>query len=291
MAKIRRFLGLGAICLVSILLTAWSVGLLGKSADTSEGATAVENVSCRGQDESLWLEKAKRKLYFEAVIESVKHSKDSKEAFKLLNEFYLSDFDNLMNEFFPSARSICLNVFTLMDAKQISDAFLAAIKLLDGKAWFYLKNDRSKFSKYSLDCLLKEFEIYEDFLKHAYVYADDGCLVKKPENETEEDKKRKTCSLKMFWKRTLKVDTYLRLVSIRLDFLFVKMYSCALGRNLTYNDKTQFQSFKAKIENSLPELNGSKYERYYKSKLKMALDFSETLSESITSSVDTVGSF
>lgn len=284
--KTRRYVvGLGALCLISTLLTAWSVGLLGRGSEVLAEQVEVQQDAAGASefDAQAWLESVSKAKTFELAIGEIGNAEDRERALKAFDEHFLSDFEKVVDNFFPSARSICLNVFTLMNAEQIADAFDKVVDLLDQKAWFYLKNDNKKFSKASLDSLLKEFDIFADFLKTTYVYPETGRIIKKVDQETEQEKNQRSMTLKVYWKRNLRVDTHLRLAAVRLDFLFIKMYSCALRPYPKYQDKNNFQQFKSKIEKVLPELTGSTYERYYKSKLKLALDFAETLSESIAS--------
>lgn len=203
------------------------------------------------------------------------------EVFEEFKKKYLNDFKAIVDKFYPSARSISLEIFTLMDAKQINDAVKTLVELFDKKHWFYLKNKDSELLNIELDLLLKELEIYYNFFRKTKVYKETGQLIKSNEAESSEEKALTKISLKEYFSKVLKVDTYLSLVAVRLDFLFLKMYSFALKENLQNSDLANYQQTLTKIESFLAELNDSNFERYYKAKFKLARDLIETFSANI----------
>ena len=225
---------------------------------------------------------------FVALTNKVLASQEPK-IFEEFREKYLNSFEKIIDKFYPSARSISLEIFTLMDAKQINEAIKVLVDLLDKKHWFYLKNKDSELSSVELELLLKELEIYYNFFKKAHVYKENGLLIKSKETESAEEKALTKISLKDYFAKVLKVDTYLTLVAVRLDFLFLRMYSFAIKENLQNSDLANYQQTLAKIESFLAELNNSNFERYYKAKFKLARDLVETFSASIATKQSFLG--
>ncbi len=251
---------------LSISLCGWANSLECPSSTTGQTAT-LEKIETSSDG-------------FVKIVDSVLAARDE----KLLEEFkskYLDNFQLIIDKFYPSGRSISCKVFTLMDAHQIDKAIKVLVKLFDEKYWFYKNTEPIELSSIELDLLLRELEIYQSFFKNAFVYKINGKLIKKESTENEEEKALERCSLKDYFSKNLKTDSYLSLVAVRIDFLVIKMYSFGLKTHLKGYDLANYQQNLAKIETLLTELNGSSFERKYKQAFKSARDIIETFSANI----------
>jgi hypothetical protein len=200
---------------------------------------------------------------FEEVVDEVGRSKDE-ELDAIFISQYLDSYENVVEKFLPNASSICTKIFPLMTAKQIATTLDVLVRVLDKKCWFYFESSKKELSKSKLDALIRELDIFSQFLRTARV--DEASEKLAPEKTSAE----KTVLLVDFLKTNLKVNSYLRVQGMLLDLLFLRMYSFALKPNAQYSEIRGFEQFKLRIESILTELNNSIFERYYKEKLRIA---------------------
>lgn len=210
---------------------------------------------------------------FEELIKKVYTGKNKQTA-KDFYAKYLSSFDTVVADFLPNAKVICEQVFPLMTATQIAAAINVLVNILD-KKWtvYFYKMQNKELSRSKLNALIKECEIFSNFLKTAKI----ALTTTKPIGKTGNQKN--STLLRVYMKQQLNNDAFFRLHAIFLDLLFIKMYSFAMQRSQNPMVLKNFEKTKTNIEIIVQELNGSKYEHYYKEKVKTAQAFLATFSQ------------
>lgn len=210
---------------------------------------------------------------FEELIKKVYAGK-KEQLSKDFDAKYLSSFDAVVADFLPNAKIICEQVFPLMTAAQIAAAINVLVNILDKKWTVYFDEMQNKeLSRSKLNALIKECEIFSNFLKTAKIALNTTRLISKTGDQ------KNSILLRVYMKQQLNNDAFFRLHAILLDLLFIKMYSFAMQSPQNYMVLKNFEKTKTNIEIIVQELNGSKYERYYKEKVKTAQTFLGTFTQ------------